>query len=523
MGYLRNLGSAFLGRPVASSSSGYNAATGGRRMINAGSSNRSINSLALSNGPMLLGRARKAAMDNPVASSGISAFIGEVIGTGLRPHSKHPDPVKRRNIEKEFSLWVPQSSSTRRIGPGGKPDSLQSWFTQQELVCRNVVEAGEAFARLRYRLAADLSPSGLRVPLQIDLIEPEQLAFWRQTGDNVPEGNIVAGSVEFNKIRERVAYHFYRNHPGDSSIWPNSYEVVRVPSDSVLQVMEFIRGEQIRGITSLAPILVALNDLDEFTDGTRLAQKLGAFLFAWKKSQQVDDTGFNTTNTAGSDTAPPAAAYVESQPGTVTMLDANAGEEFGFYSHPGVSQTFEAFMRNELQTIATAMRVTYDMLTGDMNQVNYSSARIRLIAIRRQWRQFQRSVIEHQFCRPIWRAWLDAAALVGIIDAADYLKNPADYLDVEWLPQPWDWVDPVRDITSVRMEMEACLTSRAKEAARRGYDVEELDEEIQRDHEREQKLGVEPIYGSYRVTETIAGSEAPGDEGIQNDQKGTQK
>lgn len=471
-------------------------------MISAGSSTRGVSSLALADGPMLTARARKAVMDNPRASSGVAGFVSETIGSGIRPHSKHSNPDTRRKIEKEFALWVPQASAARRIGPGGKPDSLQDFFTQQQLVCRNTIEAGESFARLRFRTAADLSPMGLRVPLQIDLIEPEQLAFWRQTGDGIQQGNIVRAGIEFNQIHERVAYHFYREHPGDSSIWPNSFEVVRVPAESILHVMEFIRGNQIRGITALASILTTLIDVDDFSDATRLAQKLGAFLFAWKKTLSPDDSGFASSGTAGTDVAPAGSQYVESQPGTVTMLDANQNEEFDFYAHPGVANTYEVFMRGELQTIATAMRVTYDMLTGDMNQVNYSSARVRLIAIRRQWKQFQHAVIVHQFCRPIWRAWLDAAALVGVIDAKDYLKNPEEYLSVEWLPEPWDWVDPVKDVTSIRMQIESALVSRESVVAGRGRDVEDVDAAIKRDHDREHSLGIVPVYGASRVTET---------------------
>ncbi len=502
MGYFRNLANAFLGRPSAMAPSGYNAATSGRRMLGAGSSYRGVNSLALSDGPLLTGRSRKAVMDNPRAASGVGGFVSEVIGSGIRPHSKHSDPEKRRKIEKEFALWVPQSSSSRRLGQDGKPDSLQDFFTQQQLVCRNTVEAGEAFARLRYRTNADLSPFGLRVPLQIELIEPEQLAFWRMSGEMASPQNLVRASIEFNQIHERVAYHFYREHPGDSAIWPNTYEVVRIPSGSILHIMEFIRGNQIRGMTALAPILTALHDLDDFSDATRLAQKLGAFLFAWKKTLSPDDSGFAAKSSVGTNTAPADAAYVEVQPGTVNILDANVNEEFDFYAHPGVAATYDAFMRGELQAIATAMRVTYDMLTGDMTQVNYSSARIRLIALRRLWRQYQKSVIVHQFCRPVWRAWLDAAALAGMIDASDYARSPEEYLNVEWLPEPWDWVDPVKDATTARMKIESALTSREATVAGLGHDVEDVDEAIQRDHDREKRLGIYPVYGAARVSET---------------------
>ncbi|MEI9971023.1 MAG: phage portal protein, partial [Ignavibacteriota bacterium] len=514
MGYLGNLASAFLGRPMAMlPTSGYNAASRGRRTINMGETYRGVNSLALADGPQLLARARKSVMENGLAANGITSFIAEVIGTGIKPHSKHSDPTKRQLLEKEFRLWCAQSSATRRIGPDGKPDSLQSFFVQQELWCRNIVEAGEAFARLRPRLPADLSPAGLRVPLQIDLIEPEQLAFWRTSATDQAPGSIVRGSIEFDAIHQRTAYHFYREHPGDSSIWPNSFEVVRVPAGSVLHGIEFSRGNQIRGITSLAPILIQLADLDDFSDGTRLAQKLGAYLFAWRKSLTPDDPQMAAMASVGNDTAPAGTAYVESQPGTMTMLDTAAGEEMGFYSHPGVANTYEAFMRIERQPIAAILRNTYEMLTGDMAGVNYSSARVRLIALRRIWEQFQHGVMVHQFCRPIWRAWCDAAALVGIIDAADYRKNADEYLNVEWSGQPWDWVDPKADVESVRMEIESALTSREAVVASRGRDVEEVDAATARDHARETKLGIVPVYGASRVTETApAGDNA--DNGI---------
>jgi capsid protein len=213
------------------------------------------------------------------------------------------------------------------------------------LVCRNVVEAGEAFGRLRYRFTSDLSPTGLRVPLQIDLIEPEQLAWWRMTGDMASPDNLVRGGIEFDPSHARVAYHFYREHPGDSAIWPNTFDVVRVPSESVLHVMEFIRGNQIRGITALAPLIVQMADLDDYDDAERFRQKLGAYLFGWRKSLSPDDPLnaplASSSLAVGTSAAPAGSAYVETQPGTLNMLDTNDGEEFGFYSHPGVPESVD--------------------------------------------------------------------------------------------------------------------------------------------------------------------------------------
>jgi lambda family phage portal protein len=338
----------------AFSTGGYNAATGGRRVIHMGSTTRGVNSLALSDGPQLLSRARKAAMDTDLAAAGINAFISEVIGTGRRPHFKHPDPATRAKLQREWNLWVPQASSTRRLGPGGKPESCQNFYMQEALVCRNLAEAGEAFARLRPRLVSDLSPTGLRVPLQIELIEPEQLAFWRQSGDMASPNNIMRGSIEFDAIRQRVAYHFYRDHPGDSTVWPNAYEVTRVPAESVLHVIEFIRGNQIRGITPLAPILIQLADLDDYDDAERFRQKLGAYLFGWQETLTPDDPNQSGTSTSvGTDQAASGTSYAEVAPGQLKILDTNAGEKFGFYAHPGTPNGYAVFVREQQRTDRT--------------------------------------------------------------------------------------------------------------------------------------------------------------------------
>src|SRR5690242_5197437 len=142
-GYFRGIASAFSGLMRAMvPTSGYDAARMGRRTLSVGTSTRGAASLALSDGASLLARARKAEMDNPLVTSGLIGFGAEVIGRGMRPHFRHPDPDKRRQLEREWNLWAPQASAVRRVGPDGKPDSMQGVYLLQLLACRSVVQAG---------------------------------------------------------------------------------------------------------------------------------------------------------------------------------------------------------------------------------------------------------------------------------------------------------------------------------------------------------------------------------------------
>ena len=57
-------------------------------------------------------------------------------------------------------------------------------------------------------------------------------------------------------------------------------------------------------------------------------------------------------------------------------------------------------MRVQLHAIAAALDLPYELLTGDLSQVNFSSARVGLIEFRRRVRQIQKQVIVPQLCLP---------------------------------------------------------------------------------------------------------------------------
>lgn len=124
-----------------------------------------------------------------------------------------------------------------------------------------------------------------------------------------------------------------------------------------------------------------------------------------------------------------------------------------------------------------------------MSDVNYSSIRAGLVEFRRQMEAFQHQVVVHRLCRPIWRAWLEQAALAGVVDANDFEANYWDYLDAKWIPQGWQWVDPEKEINAAMKGIRAGLTTRTEVIASTGYDPEEIDAEWAADRDRAEELG----------------------------------
>jgi lambda family phage portal protein len=150
---------------------------------------------------------------------------------------------------------------------------------------------------------------------------------------------------------------------------------------------------------------------------------------------------------------------------------------------------YTEFMRVQLRAIAAGLGITYEQLTGDLERVNYSSIRAGLLEFRRRCEQFQHQVMVFQFCRPVWRAWIEAAVMAGAINARDYARNRDAYLDVEWRPPSWDWVDPLKDMNAEVVAVRAGFKPRSAVINGMGYDEEDVDRRIAADNARADSYG----------------------------------
>jgi len=176
------------------------------------------------------------------------------------------------------------------------------------------------------------------------------------------------------------------------------------------------------------------------------------------------------------------------EPGTLQILEP--GEDIKFSAPADVGSSYAEFMRQQFRAVAAAMGITYEMLTGDLTQVNYSSIRAGLLEFRRRCEVIQHGVIVHQLCRPIWRAWMDQAVLEGSLAFPGYSRRPREYQVAKWIPQGWQWVDPQKEFNAMKLAIRAGLTSRSEAISAYGYDAEDVDREIASDNARADALGL---------------------------------
>jgi lambda family phage portal protein len=427
-----------------------------------------INSLIASGGPRLLARSRELVVTNGYAANACEAFASNLVGDGIKPSSLIEDPALRDQVQRLWLAWTDEADA----------DGLTDFYGLQAMVAREMFVAGECFVRLRPRRAED----GLLVPIQLQLLQSEMLPF--EKTEAAANGNRIRCGIEFDAIGRRVAYHFRRRHPGDSTdqgiITP---ETVRVPAEDVLHIYRPIDAGQIRGLPHVAPAMVRLFLLDQYDDA-ELDRKKTAAMFAGFITKTAPEEQLMGEIEATDD----SGATVSLEPGTLQVL--LPGEDVKFSSPADVGGGYEAFQYRTLLSVSASLGLPYHLVTGDVRQANYSSLRAELVEFRRRVEQLQHGVIAHQLCRPVWARWLETAVLSGALDLPDFARSPARYRPVNWIPPRWDWVDPLKDIQAQVLAMEAGIISRRKVVEATGYDVEEIDRENAADAKRAGDMGL---------------------------------
>jgi lambda family phage portal protein len=407
----------------------------------------------LATGADLRAKSRDLVRRNPWANSAIEAFVANAIGTGIKPQSLSNDEDFRTKVQALWRDWCEEADAA----------GLTDLYGLQALACRAMLEGGECLVRLRPRRPED----GLAVPLQLQLLEPEHLPHTLNT--ELPSGNVVRAGIEFDILGRRVAYHLYRSHPEEGRLSPMSgvggMDTIRVEALEIIHLFRPLRPGQIRGEPWLARALIKLNELDQYDDAELVRKKTAAMFAGFITRQSPED---NLVGESVADSQGIALAGLE--PGTLQILEP--GEDIRFSDPADVGGAYSDFLRNQFRAVAAAMGITYEQLTGDLTGVNYSSIRAGLLEFRRRCELIQHGVIVHQFCRPIWAAWMKQAILAGAISAPGFNRQPRDYLAAKWIPQGWQWVDPEKEFKAMLLAIRSGLMSRSEAISTFGYDVD---------------------------------------------------
>lgn len=282
---------------------GFEAGQHGRRLKHFQPSRAHLNTLIAAAGADITARARWLTRNNGYAANAIESWAGNVVGAGIKPSSLIPDAALKARVQRLWLDWTDEADA----------EGFTDFYGLQRRAAREVFIAGEVFFRFRSRRPED----GLSVPMQLQMIPSEMLPLTRN--EQHPGGNVIRQGIEFDRIGRRVAYHFLRRHPGDTTDPGLAGETVRVPASEVIHMIDPVDAGQLRGVSRFAPAIVKLFLLDQYDDA-ELDRKKVAAMHALFITTPAPAEPFDV---AESDVE--GERVLDLQPGSVTMLEP--GEE----------------------------------------------------------------------------------------------------------------------------------------------------------------------------------------------------
>lgn len=449
----------------------------GRRTKNWLASSGGPNAVTLGNLQTQRDRARDLARKVGWVASAIETVAADIIGDGIKPTAKSDDDKFNSDVNLLWEDFVEEADA----------DGVQDLYGLQILSASAMIEAGECFARIRPRRISD----GLTVPVQIQILEAEFVPLEECIGMRpAKNSNVIKQGIEFDAVGKRVAYWMYRNHPNDYSgigLIDNT-NLVRVPASEVCHLYRAVRPGQVRGIPWISSVILRIRDMLEYEDAEVIRKKTAAMFVAFVT--RPDGEGSPLPDDDDDDEDEEEVTETALEAGTVQILQP--GEEIVFSQPSESGDSFRPFLVHNLRLLAAAIGGQYEGISGDYSDSNFSTSRMSRMQIERRMKSI-RSRFNFQFNKPIRKAVIEKAILIGALVAPKYLSKPSSYLRAQWISPAWPYANPKEEVAADILQISAGLSDRESKALERGRNVTEIDQAQHRDNERADKLGLKYV------------------------------
>jgi lambda family phage portal protein len=358
----------------------------------------------------LRNHARDLIRNNGYAKRGVATIANGAAGWGIQPSPVDADTAV---VEKAAALWKRWAETTEC-----ESDNRATFAGIQRLAMRSLVSDGEVFLRRRPRRAVD----DLTIPLQLQVLEADYLNTAWNALDSQAGGPIIQG-VEFDKLGRRAAYWMWSAHPGSGR---NMQAPKRIDASEIIHLYDVERPGQSRGVSWLGASIVNLRDLDEYEDAELMKQKISACFAAF-----VTDTDGVGSYLGGTDDEGDEGVE-KFEPGMIHHLPP--GRAVSIANPPGL--TSDALPVRTLRKVAAGLGITYEDLTGDYSQVNFSSARMGRLAYQGNVQHWQYNLLIPLLCTPVWNWAMESAVAAGELP---YVPS------VEWTPPALPLLEPDKE------------------------------------------------------------------------------
>jgi lambda family phage portal protein len=389
----------------------------------------------VANLPIIRQRSRQLTMEAPIIAGLYKTLTTNTVGDGLRPEPT-PDADFLGMSEEDVKNW---KSSVLRLWETFAESTAcdlyhrDNFYELTRLVFRAQQEAGDVFVTMP-RFERRNAPFALKIqvieadccadPDAVERIEHER------------QGNDIYGGVEISQWGNVVGYWFYTGHPlakrrphtfrHNENNYPRWIFIPAYGAETglpnVLHLMESERPGQRRGIPIIAPVVELVLTLDRYIKAEAVAAQIQAMFTLVVTSENPDAMAGEMEELEGDE----GKRLTDDDDNSIALGSgivqyARPGEKVEPVNPSRPTTSFEPFIKSCLQMMGPSVGVPYELLV-QLYQSSFSASQAANNVARSNFK-VKRSGLVHDFCQPIYEAFMDEAVMRGWINAPGYFDD----------------------------------------------------------------------------------------------------
>ena len=372
-----------------------------------------------------------------------------------------------KQIESLFQEW----SRAKNCDVTGQ----QSFLEIQNMIVRRLkVDGGIIFVKTY--------TEGGVIPFKLQAKEVDDLDESVEFPYSKDSKNRIVGGIEYNIYNKPVAYHFKQYSPDGYYIGPGE----RIEAERVIFIWFKHRPSQIREMSHLARTINRVKELQEFTEAISIKERILACLSVFiTKAQKAVMPGRGLNNNKDKKSGYPIKTIA---PGMIQELEE--GETVSTVNPSGQSSDSKEFIAYQQRLAGAGQGLSYEVVTRDMSNSNYSSARQSMLEDNKTYGSIQLSLID-KFYKEVYEEFLKCSVLSGKIKINNYFGNEHYYNNLHsWLTPGAAWIDPLKEAAANKTALECGFDTLANICSNRGMDWKEVIKQQQREIQFAEAHGV---------------------------------
>ncbi|MFU1607311.1 phage portal protein [Sulfitobacter pontiacus] len=441
-------------------------------------------------------RSRDSLRNDAYVQGGATIYQDNIVGSLYALNAKPMGKVLGKTFDDKWEEEFQEEVENRFTLYAESPDcwmdaSRHNTFTDMVRLAVGVHTAtGETLASAEWMKASFGRP--FRTALQF--IDTDRLAN-PPTAYNT--ANMVGG-VEKDKYGAPIRYHVRMQHPSDFHM-PDHYKWKAVNARKawgrvqMIHIFEQQRPDQTRGVAMMVSALKEMRITKQFRDVTLQNAVVNATYAASIESDLPSAEAFATLG--GQDNIAGAMnEYVGSYLNQIATYSGGAknlrldgvkiphlfpGTKLNLHQAGKGGPLGQEFEQSLLRYIAAALGVSYEQLSKDYSQTNYSSARAAMAETWKRMNVVKRQVAD-RFANIGYRLWLEEAINMGAISSLPAEARQAGWLysnqrldalsQCDWIGASKGQIDELKETQAAVLRLKYNLSTDEDEIARLGKD-----------------------------------------------------